>query len=542
VLRRDALGNAIFNLALAALWFHPLYWWLRGQASFAREMVADDWAAAFDGKEAYVAELVRLARSRLGGGLRKREGFAGVGPAGAIGIFGRGSDFFRRMRMLLQNDGRLAVRCSGIWRLGMGAVVAGAVAAGATFVGVRPVKADDEPAKSVTQALAPTTGAPAPEEQPDQPARAKNKPQSVSVKIESAFDADDDKDDRDDADDIADRDLRHELRSLQKQSDELAKQVAKLEAELAKQKGNKGDGDDRVKELHDRRADMLMKRSELEQVIANLRATAQATAAAQKQQDYKAAVDAAARAAAAAKRSTTVKPVAPGEKRAGASAPGTDTSVAPAYGRQPNPFDPTTGAPTPAPYPGGKFAPWQAGNPAAAQPAQPQTEPGAPEKPVRGGGYGGFAGNFGRGFGGQNPQPAYGGEGGAGGVHLDLVNLANSVADAGGAVRIAEAQLKAAARANKGGDAEIATAEAALESAHKRQQLLGGIARLALEGASRDVQRIEKLAGQGLISQDQLEERRSKVQMLKLIVESSEDGGGGGGRDRLRTDTAKPAR
>src|SRR5688572_12021883 len=47
VMRRDGLGNALFNLAMPLLWFHPLYWWLRSQASLSRERVADDWAAGF---------------------------------------------------------------------------------------------------------------------------------------------------------------------------------------------------------------------------------------------------------------------------------------------------------------------------------------------------------------------------------------------------------------------------------------------------------------------------------------------------------------
>jgi hypothetical protein len=516
VLRRDAVGNAIFNLALAVLWFHPLYWWLRGQASFAREMVADDWAAAFDGKEAYVAELVRLARSRIGGeGLAGGEGLGVVGPAGTIGIFGRGSDFFRRMRMLLQNDDRLAVRCSRIWRAGVATVVVGAIALGATFAGVRPVRADDEPTKPAAPAAVPVSpvapvAAPAPEAAPlptpaaapvpgevDHPAEPA--PQKVRAQYdlkaryiaaqEAHADVAHEHEEAAEVDDDA-TDLRDQMKALQKARDDLAKQVAKLEADIAKIRGNKGDNDEqRMKELADQRAEILMRRSELDQKLADIRAKSDYLAA---QRNYRAA----ARDVTAAKRATaTVKPMAP----------------AAAYGR-------TAAAPGAGNYP------------ALTPPAQAQIPARTPWAAQFGGrpGAAGAAQNQPAGFG--------GGEMGVGTVHLDLVNLANSVADASGAVRIAEAQLKVAARAEKVGAAagDVATAEAQYQAARKRQELLRGIASLALEGAARDLQRFEKLADQGLIPQDQFEERRSKVQMLKLIYESANDGGGGGGGKAAR--------
>jgi hypothetical protein len=193
---------------------------------------------------------------------------------------------------------------------------------------------------------------------------------------------------------------------------------------------------------------------------------------------------------------------------------------------------------------------------AAQQPGQPQPHPGQPQlqpgpggghdgagggvgeggRGFGGGGFGGAPGGFGRGggfggggggFGGGGAIAGGGGAGGggAGGVHLDLVNLANSVADASGAVRIAQAQLnQAVSRQGAGADGRpaVATAEATYESAKKRQALLRGIARIALEGAARDLDRYQKLSKQGLVSLEEFGDREAKVGMLKLIVESAE--------------------
>jgi hypothetical protein len=137
VLQGDGWGNLLFCLALPVLYFHPCYWWLRRWAETARELVADDWAARADGKEAYATALVALARSRVDGGPR-----AGVW-VGGIGMFRRRSAFYRRMRMLLQRSEPLATGCSKTWRGMVGlaglAIVAGAVA----VVGVRPARAQD---------------------------------------------------------------------------------------------------------------------------------------------------------------------------------------------------------------------------------------------------------------------------------------------------------------------------------------------------------------------------------------------------------------
>lgn len=139
----DGLGNLLFCLALPVLYFHPLYWWLRRSSDLARELVADDWAARADGKDAYVTELVSLARARIG-----------TGMAGAIGMVRRRSHFYRRMRMLLQRSEPLATGCSTGWRVAMGVLVTTGVMGAAAVVGVRPAVAQDRPAE-VKEPVAP---------------------------------------------------------------------------------------------------------------------------------------------------------------------------------------------------------------------------------------------------------------------------------------------------------------------------------------------------------------------------------------------------
>ena len=511
VMRRDAVGNTTFNLALPALWFHPLYWWLRAQASLSRELVADDWAAGFDGKAAYVAELVSLARSRLGGAGEVATGLVAAGPAGAIGIFGRGSDFFRRMRMLLQNDGRLAVRCSRIWRVGVAAAAAVAVTLGAGLVGVGPAEAanDDAPPgikeskeeklhKSKEKVYKEVWG-----EDGAKAAAAAAETVESELEIDVDIDVDLDEEVDDDQKRVAPA-LYAEIQALRKQRGDLVAQIRALDAQLADSKRKAGAGaDERTKALHDRRAEALMRRSELDTRYSALQSQAAALAAAQK--------------SAAAKYK---------DLKAATEGYGAKASTA-----------------TPK---------WDTNPPAVAQTTTPPAAGG------RGGfgGGGGFSrsrGGFGSGFGGGGE---YGGGGGVsvggggggggggmggvmgGGVQLDLVNLANSVADASGAVRIAQAQLKhAISRAEVGGQAEIATAQATYEAARSRQELMRGIAKLALDGAARDLDRYAKLSKQGMVSAEEFAQREALVGMLKLIVESAEAGrgadeGGQGARRR----------
>jgi protein involved in polysaccharide export with SLBB domain len=108
-----------------------------------------------------------------------------------------------------------------------------------------------------------------------------------------------------------------------------------------------------------------------------------------------------------------------------------------------------------------------------------------------------------------------------GGVQLDLVNLANTLVDAAGAVRVAKVNLDARKRmadAGGGSDVQLATAESNLQTAAKRLELLKGIASIALETARTDAKRAEQLYKQGAESEQAFSEAMSKMKMLELIV------------------------
>jgi hypothetical protein len=120
----------------------------------------------------------------------------------------------------------------------------------------------------------------------------------------------------------------------------------------------------------------------------------------------------------------------------------------------------------------------------------------------------------------QGPQGAA-----VGGVQLDLVNLANSLVDAAGAVRVAKLNLEAhkrLANAGGGGEVELATAESNLQTAAKRLELLKGIAEIALEGATVDAKRAEQLYKQGVENAQAVSEAMSKMKMLELIVKGAQ--------------------
>jgi beta-lactamase regulating signal transducer with metallopeptidase domain len=129
VMQRDCLGHALFNFALPVLYFHPIYWLIRARTFLARELVADDRAAAATSKESYVSELIALAAQRLAP-------HAGGGRLNVIGIFESTTDFYRRMHMLLQRQTPLATRCSTPWRCFTAAVAVVLIGCSTLFVGV----------------------------------------------------------------------------------------------------------------------------------------------------------------------------------------------------------------------------------------------------------------------------------------------------------------------------------------------------------------------------------------------------------------------
>jgi uncharacterized small protein (DUF1192 family) len=117
----------------------------------------------------------------------------------------------------------------------------------------------------------------------------------------------------------------------------------------------------------------------------------------------------------------------------------------------------------------------------------------------------------------NNPQSV-------GGVQLDLINLANSVASAAGAVQTAKIKLENAEPLFKSGavtPGELAGAKAELDAALRRRELLRSIAGVALEAAENEMARSKKLADQGLMSMQEFESTVAKVKMLALIVKGA---------------------
>lgn len=147
--RFDAVGNAIMNLALPVLWFHPLYWYLKSTVEFSRELIADDIASASGAKTQYADDLLQLVR---------RIKFRGSPLAGAMGVLAFRHPFTRRMAMLVNRKQTLRRRLGR--RASMGAViVAGlAVVVLAGFLGAEPVLAQDAsaPKNDPTQQISST--------------------------------------------------------------------------------------------------------------------------------------------------------------------------------------------------------------------------------------------------------------------------------------------------------------------------------------------------------------------------------------------------
>jgi multidrug resistance efflux pump len=108
---------------------------------------------------------------------------------------------------------------------------------------------------------------------------------------------------------------------------------------------------------------------------------------------------------------------------------------------------------------------------------------------------------------------------------LDLVNLANSLVDAAGALKQAKIGFEQREILRKSGafnDVEVAEAKARLETAQKRVDLLSAIARSALESAKVDYARFKQLYQSGMVGAERYAEVEGKVRMLELIVRGAE--------------------
>jgi hypothetical protein len=64
--------------------------------------------------------------------------------------------------------------------------------------------------------------------------------------------------------------------------------------------------------------------------------------------------------------------------------------------------------------------------------------------------------------------------------------------------------------------------KAALESADRKVQLLRGIIEIVLKGSMDELRRTEELVTQGAVSNAQVSEVRTKVQILELILKSGQ--------------------
>ncbi|MBK8099378.1 MAG: M48 family metalloprotease [Planctomycetes bacterium] len=138
-------GDAALQVMLATLsvllFWHPLFLLLRQQVRFTSELLADDAAARGHGVQAYAHELIELA---------SRE-HPLVPALGAVSVFHRPSEFYRRIQMLLQREGSLSVSVPFHRRLAHGLGAAALVAAVGALLPASGRAQDPEPS-AATQA------------------------------------------------------------------------------------------------------------------------------------------------------------------------------------------------------------------------------------------------------------------------------------------------------------------------------------------------------------------------------------------------------
>ena len=464
VRQRDAIGNALFNLAMPLLYFHPLYWLLRSDVHLARELVADDWAAGRGGTSSYVAELVALARS-----------CPARPPAGhlaAVGLFlfGSATNFYRRMHMLMHRRERLATGCSPAWRFGSFAGCALALAGAVSIGGVRTAGAQSARHQPQPPQSAPADAAPW-DARLARPVTAVVKGEEVGP---GAFE------------------LKAQLIDALQRVTELKGQVARaseedkttdeqiyraqleqaeakrelIEAELRKVYPDSASADGAA----DPSADSARSRAEIDDLKLQLSRMNQQLKAHQKLAEL-------------ARREA--QDLADVEK--------TRAQLARTEAERAWRGTTRSGAPARSSSAGGDPDPRAAYRaPSAA---------------------------------GASPDAALGGDmaGGASGAKLaagslDLVALATSYADAVGNLRMAQARAKAAA--GHGSDEDRAVNATAVEAAERKARLLRSIAEIAAGGAEAEYGQARQLAEQGLVPQSKTVEAESKLKILRAILQS----------------------
>ena len=144
--QRDAVGQAIMNLALVFFYFHPVYWLIRRRICFNRELVADDWACAQSTKTQYASDLIHLAKQQTA---RRST------PLLVIGADNAGhSPFFRRIKMLIQRENRLATQRSRLSTFFQTISMASIVFALVLSVDISPAVAQQTQVKALNRKIA----------------------------------------------------------------------------------------------------------------------------------------------------------------------------------------------------------------------------------------------------------------------------------------------------------------------------------------------------------------------------------------------------
>jgi hypothetical protein len=122
-------------------------------------------------------------------------------------------------------------------------------------------------------------------------------------------------------------------------------------------------------------------------------------------------------------------------------------------------------------------------------------------------------------------NPFGGGDiGHVGGVQIDLIQLGNSLIDATAALQLAKLNLNVAVQVQNGGgknDLEVLTSKVNLTTAEKRLALLCGIAEISLRSAQDELNRQVDLVKKGYQPQDAISDAKSKVEMLKIIIDAA---------------------
>jgi FAD/FMN-containing dehydrogenase len=113
-----------------------------------------------------------------------------------------------------------------------------------------------------------------------------------------------------------------------------------------------------------------------------------------------------------------------------------------------------------------------------------------------------------------------------GGAQLELVDLANSLVDASGALKQARMDAELHERMNKAGgvisQAELTESRIKLETAQKRVELLRGMAQVAMESARTKLEIVQKRYQQGMDGSDAVADAQGRVKMLELIVKGAD--------------------